>query len=63
MTGILIALIIILIIGFSWLTTCGIIYLISLCFGFTFSWGIATGIWLIITLIKGAFNLSIKSHN
>ena len=33
-----------------WLVTCGIIKLITLCFGWTFSWLIATGIWLILLL-------------
>lgn len=37
---------------FSWLATCGIIYLITLCFGLEFKWIIATGIWLVIFLIK-----------
>lgn len=36
----------------SWLATCGIIKLITLCFGWTFSWLIATGIWLILCLLK-----------
>ena len=33
-----------------WLATCGLIKLITLCFGWTFSWIIATGIWLILLL-------------
>lgn len=36
----------------SWLATCGLIKLITLCFGWTFSWLIATGIWLILCLLK-----------
>lgn len=32
----------------SWLITCGIVKLICLCFGLTFTWLIATGIWLLI---------------
>lgn len=35
----------------NWLFTCGIIYLITLCFGWSFSLTIATGIWLILVLI------------
>ena len=35
----------------NWLLTCGIIYLITLCFGWSFSLAIATGIWLILILI------------
>lgn len=38
--------------GISWIATCGIVKLITLCFGWTFSWGIATGIWLVLVLIK-----------
>lgn len=36
----------------SWLAVCGLVKLITLCFGFTFSWLIATGIWLILILLK-----------
>ena len=35
----------------SWLLTCGIVYLISLCFGFIFSWVAGTGVWLILVLL------------
>lgn len=35
----------------SWATTCGIVYLITLCFNWTFKWSIATGIWLIMVLV------------
>ena len=44
--------------GVSWIITCGIIKLITLCFGWTFSWAWATGIWLIMFLAKNIF-----SHN
>ena len=37
--------------GVSWIATCGLIKLITLCFGWTFSWSIATGIWLIMLVI------------
>ena len=40
----------------SWIVTCGIIKLITMCFGLTFSWGIATGIWLIYILLKSLFS-------
>lgn len=39
----------------SWIATCGIIKLITLCFGWSFSWIIATGIWLIAFLVKLLF--------
>ena len=44
--------IILLILGVGWLSTCGVIYLVTLCFGLEFSWLIATGIWLVICLLK-----------
>ena len=45
--------------GISWIATCGIIKLITLCFGWTFKWGIATGVWLIMWLFSSTF----KSHS
>ena len=46
----------------SWIVTCGIIKLITMCFGLTFSWGIATGIWLIWLMLKSLFsnNVTVK---
>ena len=41
--------------GLSWIVTCGIIKLITMCFGWTFKWSIATGIWLIISILKSIF--------
>lgn len=38
--------------GLSWITTCGVIKLVTMCFGWTFSWPIATGVWLILVIIK-----------
>lgn len=46
---------IILIYAFSWIATCGIIKLVTLLFGWNFSWAIATGIWLLMCLIKPIF--------
>ena len=45
----------ILLYALSWIITVGIIKLITLCFGWTFSWLIATGIWLIMILLSAAF--------
>ena len=60
--GILIGLIFILFIfGISWLATCGIIKLITLCFGWTFKWSIATGIWLIMCLLQSVFKTTVKT--
>lgn len=42
----------ILVYGISWIATCGIIKLITICFGWTFKWSIATGIWLIGLLLS-----------
>lgn len=41
----------------SWIITCGIIKLITLCFGLTFKWSVATGIWLIILILRSIFNV------
>ena len=46
--------------GISWIATCGIIKLITICFGWNFSWPVATGIWLIIMILKGIFNVTVK---
>ena len=42
--------------GISWIITCGLYKLITLCFGWTFSWGIATGGWLIAYLLRCLFS-------
>ena len=44
----------------SWIITCGIVKLITMCFGLTFNWAIATGIWLIMVLLKDIFNSKSK---
>lgn len=41
--------------GLSWIATCGVIKLITICFGWTFKWSIATGIWLILALLSSTF--------
>lgn len=46
--------------GISWIVTCGIIKLITLCFGLTFKWSVATGIWLIICLLRSIFRVTVK---
>lgn len=45
-----------------WLITCGIIKLITLCFGGIFNWYTATGIWLIVILLK-SYSLFNSSKN
>ena len=42
-------------VGISWICTCGVIKLVTMCFGWTFSWGMATGIWLIMCLARTVF--------
>lgn len=39
----------------SLITTCGIIKLITICFGLRFKWSIAVGIWLIMCLLSTIF--------
>lgn len=50
-----VALFIIAMYGISWITTCGIVKLITMCFGWNFSWAIATGVWLILCLLGTMF--------
>ena len=49
--------------GLSWIVTCGIIKLITMCFGLTFKWSIATGIWLIICILRSVFNVTVKKYS
>lgn len=49
-------LILILAFGASWIITCGLIALICLCFGWTFNWAIATGLWVVILLLRSIFS-------
>ena len=52
LTTLLVIILFSLALGASWLITCGIIKLITMCFGLTFSWPVATGIWLILILVS-----------
>jgi hypothetical protein len=36
----------------SWIATCGLVYLATLCFGYQFSWLFGTGVWIVLWLIK-----------
>lgn len=49
------ALIVIGFLALSWIVNCGIIKLITMCFGLKFKWSIATGIWLIILIARSIF--------
>lgn len=53
--GIIVALMFIGLLGLSWISTCGVVYLICACFGWTYSCGIATGIWLVMGLARTVF--------
>lgn len=46
--------------GVSWIATCGLVYLVTLCFDWTFSWAVATGIWLLMILARSIFNHKTK---
>ena len=59
--GIMLITIIALCYGLSWIVTCGIIKLITICFGMKFKWSIATGIWLILCLLKSNVKIE-KTH-
>lgn len=54
-TALVVILILALLYGVSWIATCGVIKLITMCFGWTFKWNIATGIWLIMCLASTVF--------
>lgn len=60
LAGLIIVALIVACLGLSWIITCGIIKLITLCFGWTFSWGVATGIWLIMCLLSRTFKTVVK---
>lgn len=60
-TALVVILIIAALYGVSWIVTCGIIKLITMCFGWTFKWSIATGIWLIICILRSIFNVTVKN--
>lgn len=60
-TALVVILIVAALYGVSWIVTCGIIKLITLCFGLTFKWSVATGIWLIICILKSIFNVTVKN--
>ena len=50
--GIIFILIILLSYGISWIITCGVVKLLSMCFGFVFTWQLATGIWIVLCLLR-----------
>ena len=63
MKNVLLAILIITVCVFlEWIITVGIIKLITMCFGWTFKWSVATGIWLIICVLQSIFksNVNVK---
>lgn len=59
LTVLLVLIFLALILAVSWAGTCGVIYLITLCFDWQFKWSIATGIWLVLCLIAPVFKASV----
>lgn len=47
--------------GVSWICTCGVIKLITMCFDLTFKWSVATGIWLVLCILRSIFNVTVRS--
>lgn len=60
MTTLISFVVLVIIYGISWIFTCGIIKLITMCFGLSFTWAMATGIWLIILILKSIFHVNIN---
>jgi hypothetical protein len=48
-------LLVLLLIAISWLVTCGLVYVVGLCFGLTFTWLTGTGVWFLIMLLRSIF--------
>ena len=58
----LVAIVIFLVLGaISWVVACGIVYLITLCFSLEFSWLTATGVWLVMILLRSIFSVTVKN--
>lgn len=55
MTALLAILLTALVVALSWGLSVGIIYLVCLCFSWSFDLLIATGIWLVLTLVGSFF--------
>lgn len=61
MEALIAILILVFICAISWAVTVGIIKLITMCFGLPFSLLAATGIWLIMILLKSIFNVTVNN--
>ena len=51
----IVVIILVFVYAFSWIISCGLIWLICLCFHLEFKWSIATGIWIIMCIIQSIF--------
>lgn len=58
MKYLIVALVTLLLMALSWATTVGLIWLIYLCFEWSFDILVATGFWLVGMLLYGIFNRS-----
>lgn len=47
--------------GLSWGIVCGLVKLVTLCFGWTFNLAYATGIWIILLIANGSIKISMSS--
>lgn len=57
--GVLVCIVVVILLcSVSWIITCGVIKLITMCFGLTFKWSVATGIWLVMALLRTIFKSS-----
>ena len=45
-------LVVMLIYALSWITTCGMFKLITMCFSWDYTWRTATGVWLVLILVN-----------
>lgn len=39
----------------SFAISAGLIWVLSLCFGFTFTWKLALGLWIVFLIVQGIF--------
>ena len=55
MAGLFGILVLLVSLGVSWALTCGLYYLVTLCFGLEFNWLIGTGVWILWWVVKSIF--------
>lgn len=51
-TGAIVVIVVIVLMALSWLVTCGVVKVLSMCFSFAYSWKLATGIWLVCLMLR-----------